>query len=55
MTQLLSHIDEVLTGLINVTDTDAIYLDFAKAFNKVDRNLLIKEIRRLGLDDRVVL
>ena len=55
LTQLLSHIDDVLTGLINGADTDAIYLDFAKAFDKVDHKLLIKKLRRLGLDDRVVL
>ena len=41
LTQLLSHIDDVTRGLINGADTDAIYLDYAKAFDKVDHQLLI--------------
>ena len=40
LTQLLSHIDDIVKGLASGVDTDAIYLDFAKAFDKVDHRLL---------------
>ena len=37
LTHMLSHFDDIIMiGLINGHDTDAIYLDFAKAFDKVD-------------------
>ena len=55
LTQLLSHIDDVMRGLINGADTDAIYLDYAKAFDKVDHQLLIKKLRRYGFNEHLVL
>ena len=33
LTQLLSHFDDLLTGLTQGSDTDAIYFDYAKAFD----------------------
>ena len=53
---LLSHslrktiFDDVMRGLINGADTDAIYLDYAKAFDKVDHQL-----RRYGFNEHLVL
>ena len=44
-TQLSSHINDVMRGLINGADTNAIYLDYAKAFDKVNNQLLIKKLR----------
>ena len=55
LTQLLSHIDDVMRGLINCADTDAIYLDYAKAFDKVDHQLLIKKLRRYGFNEHLVM
>ena len=54
LTQLLSHFDEVFSGLVNGSDVDAIYLDYAKAFDKVDHHLLLKKMRRYGFHDKVV-
>ena len=34
-------------------DTDAIYLDFAKAFDKLDYRLLLLKMKKLGFHDRV--
>ena len=44
-----------MRGLINGADTDAIYLDYAKAFDKVDHQLLIKKLRRYGFNEHLVL
>ena len=44
LTQLLHHIDDVLHYYLSGADTDSIYLDYAKAFNKVDHALLIRKL-----------
>ena len=38
-TQLLAHVDNIIQNLITGADTDVIYLDFAKAFDKVDHQV----------------
>ena len=43
LTQLLHHFDDIIEALSNGDDMDAIYLDYAKAFDKVDYQLLIKK------------
>ena len=42
LTQILSKFDDTYKGLLAGADTDAIYLDYAKAFDKVDQQLLLK-------------
>ena len=46
---MLSHFDKVMHGLLEDKDTDSIYLDYAKAFDKVDHNLHIKKLERCRL------
>ena len=36
---MLSRFDNIMLGLLNGQDTDAIYLDFAKAFDNVYHQL----------------
>ena len=54
LTQLLSHFDDIYEGLLAGADTDAIYLDYAKAFDKVDHQLLLKKLRRYGFNERLI-
>ena len=54
LTQMLSHFDDVLSGLKNNADTDAIYLDYAKAFDKVDHMLLLAKMKVYGFNDRLI-
>ena len=54
LTQLLDHFDSVLFGLVEGDDTDTIYLDYAKAFDKVDHQLLLKKMCRYGLPRNLV-
>ncbi len=54
LTQLLHHFDDVLESLINNADFDSIYLDYAKAFDKVDHKLLIKKLHLYGINQKIV-
>ena len=39
-TQLLNHFEKILEILDNNANADVIYLDFSKAFDKVDHDIL---------------
>ena len=45
LSELLSHFNDLFENLGNNMDSDTIYLDFSKAFDKVDHALLIKKLR----------
>ena len=49
LTHLLAHIDEILHSMIDDNEHDVIYLDFAKAFDKVDHELLIAKLQSCGI------
>ena len=49
LSQLLAHQQDILEDLANGTDTDVVYLDFAKAFDKVDHGILLKKLQILGV------
>ena len=53
LTQLLHHIDTILLNALNGCDTDTIYLDFAKAFDKVDHNMLRKKLKAYGIGGKI--
>ena len=55
LTQLLVHIDTILQNLQNGVDTDVIYLDFAKAFDKVDHELLLKKLHDYGVRGKLLM
>ena len=40
LTQMLNHFDDIFEGFTRGEDTDSIYLDYAKAFDKVDLDLV---------------
>ena len=45
LTQLLSHWDTVLDGLEQGSGVDCIYLDFSKAFDKVETGVLLHKLK----------
>lgn len=49
LSQLISHIDDLLDCLEKGYDIDVVYLDFAKAFDKVDHGILLKKLMSLGI------
>ena len=54
LTQLLKHYDEILQNYSSGVETDVIYLDFAKAFDKVDHNLLIAKLEIYGIRGKLL-
>ena len=53
LTQLLQHMDYLLENFLENSETDVIYLDYAKAFDKVDHSILLKKIKAYGIDGKL--
>ena len=54
LTQLLDHIDKIISNFQSGLDTDCIYLDFSKAFDKVDHALLLKKLEKYGVHPQLI-
>lgn len=53
LSQLLHQIEQMIRAWEEGKSTDTIYLDFAKAFDKVDHNILCHKLKRLGITGKV--
>ena len=53
LSQLLAHHNEVLQNLENSSNADVIYLDFAKAFDKTDFNVLLLKLENIGVKGKL--
>ena len=51
---MLDHFDDIFEGFTKGKDTDSIYLDFAKAFDKVDLELLMLKLKRYGFHGKLL-
>lgn len=53
LTQLLIHIDNILKIAESDNNADVVYIDFAKAFDKVDHKILLYKIKNLGIQGKI--
>jgi len=53
LSQLLAHYDKILSLLEQGYNVDVIYLDFAKAFDKLDFNITLNKLKLLGIDGKI--
>ena len=54
ITQILKYYDSILTLLEEGQSVDAVYLDFAKAFDKVDHQILLKKLESVQVGGKVL-
>ena len=47
------HHKKILEELEKSNNVDVIYLDFAKAFNKVDHGILLNKLKKIGINGKV--
>ena len=53
LSQLILHHDQILQAMEEGSNIDAIYLDFAKAFDKVDHGLLLHKLKHMGVKGKL--
>ena len=53
VTQLLEHLDNIQTILEEEANADVVYLDFSKAFDKVDHNRLLHKLKCIGIHGKL--
>ena len=51
--KMLEHHKKILEELEKSNNVDVIYLDFAKAFDKVDHCILLNELKKIGINGKV--
>ena len=52
LSQLIQHIENILQAL-EENNIDVVYLDFAKAFDKVDHKILMKKVKQFGIKGKL--
>ena len=53
LSQLLEQFDLILNILDDDANADVIYLDFSKAFDKVDHQIVLQKIKQLGITGNI--
>ena len=53
LTQLLEHVDYILKSLNDGNEVDVIYLDYSKAFDKVDHRILLGKLSHYGIKGKM--
>ena len=53
LSQLLEHQDKIISFLEEGNNVDSVYLDFSKAFDKVDIGILCHKLRSLGVGGKL--
>lgn len=54
ITQLLCYLDDIYNKLEKGEEVDSVYLDFAKAFDKVDHGILLGKLHALNIGGKIL-
>jgi len=54
LSQLLQHTERLIHYLENGNNIDVIYLDFSKAFDRVDRTILLHKLQKNGINGKLL-
>ena len=49
ISQLIAHFEKILDLLVKGSNVDVVYLDFSKAFDKLDFNMLLSKLKKYGV------
>ena len=52
-TQLLAHYNDIYETLMEGKRLDTVFLDFAKAFDKVDHNILLEKVKKHKISGKI--
>ena len=50
---MIIHYDEVIKALESRENVDTVYLDFKKAFDKVDHGILVHKLKKIGIKGKL--
>ena len=53
LSQLLEQYNKIFEELEKSNNVDVIYLDFAKAFDKVNHGILLNKLKKIGINGKI--
>ena len=53
LTQLIDNVDHIFQCLNNGEEVDTIYLEYTKAFDKVNHNILLAKLRKYSIKGKI--
>ena len=51
--ELQAHYNDIYEAISEGKGTNTVFLDFAKAFDKVDHEILLKKVKKQGIDGKI--
>ena len=55
LSQLIEHYDAIIEAVSSGENVDVVYLDFSKAFDVVDHNILLRKLKSVGIGGKIAI